>query len=125
MPSGDGTGPAGYGPMTGRSRGFCAGFSVPGSLNPIGRGFVGRGCGCGYYSRGRGYRHQFYTTGLPFWAREANPFEFAPGYNAKYSQESEAKVLSRKANFLKQELKAIEDRLNQLKAAEEENPTDK
>ncbi len=115
MPRGDGTGPAGYGPMTGRSRGFCAGFSVPGFLNPIGRGFAGRG---------RGYRHQFYATGLPFWVREANPFKFAPAYNAKYSQESEAEALLREANFLKQELKAIEDRLNQLKATEKENPTD-
>ncbi|MBN2210726.1 MAG: DUF5320 domain-containing protein, partial [Sedimentisphaerales bacterium] len=25
MPGGDGTGPAGFGPMTGRAAGFCAG----------------------------------------------------------------------------------------------------
>ena len=35
MPRGDGTGPAGLGPMTGRAAGFCAGYSVPGYMNPI------------------------------------------------------------------------------------------
>ena len=45
MPLGDGTGPAGLGPMTGRAAGFCAGFGVPGYMNPVaGRaGFYGAG----------------------------------------------------------------------------------
>jgi hypothetical protein len=45
MPFGDGTGPAGMGPMTGRAAGFCAGFPVPGYMNPMvgGAGFYGRG----------------------------------------------------------------------------------
>lgn len=34
MPWGNGTGPAGYGPMTGRAAGYCAGYPVPGYLNP-------------------------------------------------------------------------------------------
>ena len=34
MPGGDGTGPWGLGPMTGRGAGFCAGFNVPGFMNP-------------------------------------------------------------------------------------------
>ncbi len=33
MPGGDGTGPWGFGPMTGRGAGFCAGFPVPGYMN--------------------------------------------------------------------------------------------
>ena len=37
MPHGDGTGPAGLGPMTGRAAGFCAGYSVPGYMNPVAR----------------------------------------------------------------------------------------
>jgi len=43
MPLGDGTGPAGLGPMTGRAAGFCAGFPMPGYMNPaVGRaGFYG------------------------------------------------------------------------------------
>ena len=59
MPFGDGTGPRGLGPMTGRRAGFCAGFGRPGFNNPMpGRQFglgwgFGRGWGLG---RGRGWR---------------------------------------------------------------------
>ena len=64
MPLGDGTGPSGLGPMTGRAAGFCAGYPVPGYLNPIpGRGWFGvgrggfpRGGGRGrFFGRGRGW----------------------------------------------------------------------
>ena len=34
MPRGDGTGPMGMGPMTGRAAGFCAGYSAPGFMSP-------------------------------------------------------------------------------------------
>lgn len=34
MPRGDGTGPAGQGPMTGRAAGYCAGYNSPGYANP-------------------------------------------------------------------------------------------
>ena len=46
MPRGDGTGPMGMGPMTGRGAGFCAGFAVPGYANPIGYGFGFGRCIC-------------------------------------------------------------------------------
>lgn len=36
MPRGDRTGPAGRGPMTGRGAGYCAGYPVPGFMNPYG-----------------------------------------------------------------------------------------
>jgi hypothetical protein len=40
MPAGDGTGPLGFGPMTGRAAGYCAGYPVPGYMYPTpGRGF--------------------------------------------------------------------------------------
>ena len=38
MPGGDGTGPAGLGPMTGRAAGYCAGFPAPGFANAVPRG---------------------------------------------------------------------------------------
>jgi len=48
MPRGDGTGPAGMGPMTGRGAGYCAGYPVPGFMNPVGgRGYWGWGRGRG------------------------------------------------------------------------------
>ena len=78
MPRGDGTGPSGMGPMTGRAAGYCAGYPEPGYMNPgpaagyrtpyplsspaiaprfgRGRGF-GRGFGReGGFGRGRGGR---------------------------------------------------------------------
>ena len=43
MPAGDGTGPAGLGPMTGRAAGYCAGYPVAGYLNPMPRAGFGYG----------------------------------------------------------------------------------
>ena len=42
MPRGDGTGPAGKGPKTGRGLGYCAGYDSPG-YTKSGRGRRGRG----------------------------------------------------------------------------------
>ena len=47
MPGGNRTGPAGMGPMTGRAAGYCAGYPVPGYMNPYGGG-LGMGYGYGY-----------------------------------------------------------------------------
>ena len=54
MPLGDGTGPQGQGPMTGRAAGYCAGYGVPGYANPGPRG-GGRGYGRGWGGGGRGF----------------------------------------------------------------------
>lgn len=52
MPGGDGTGPVGMGPMTGRGMGYCAGFMRP--------GFANTGSGM---RRGRGFRRTFRIFG--------------------------------------------------------------
>jgi hypothetical protein len=64
MPRGDGTGPAGMGPMTGRAAGYCAGYDMPGYMNPYG-GRMGGGFGWG---RGRfwGYGHPAAFGGAPY-----------------------------------------------------------
>jgi hypothetical protein len=58
MPRGDGSGPQGFGPLTGRRAGFCAGYNMPGYANNVGGGFGrGRGFGGGMgmgFRRGRG-----------------------------------------------------------------------
>jgi hypothetical protein len=58
MPRGNGTGPLGKGPMSGRAAGTCAGNGKPAVAAPtdnkglgLSRGGRGRGCGCG---KGRG-----------------------------------------------------------------------
>lgn len=86
MPGGDGTGPAGMGPMTGRAAGYCAGYPVPGFMNPIPRrGFWGGGRGGG----GRGRRNWFYATGMPGWARAGYGYP-AFGGAAPYSMPDDA-----------------------------------
>ncbi|NQS89899.1 DUF5320 domain-containing protein [Patescibacteria group bacterium] len=62
MPRGNGTGPMGMGPMTGRAAGYCAGFPTAGFMNPMG-GRLGLGLGRG---RGRGFRpYPYYGAGYP------------------------------------------------------------
>ncbi len=140
MPAGDGTGPLGAGPMTGRAAGYCAGFSVPGYMNPwpggargywrTGRGF-GRGLGFGRgFSRGfgRGYRHWYRATGLPGWMRFGGYWPGAavpwPGaYQAQNvsatARQSELDDLKAQAGELEQELQAIRDRIAELETSEE------
>jgi len=43
MPRGDGTGPTGLGPRTGRGLGPCAGYPAPGYTKPRARRFPGFG----------------------------------------------------------------------------------
>lgn len=88
MPRGDGTGPMGMGPMTGREAGFCAGFAVPGYANSF-------GCGFGF-GRGRGFRQRYYATAF---------FE---------SYVDEKNFLKKQAKFLEDRLEEIKKRLDEL-----------
>lgn len=68
MPWGDGTGPWGLGPMTGRGFGYCAGYPHPGFVVPFPRGGRWFWWGRGFWGRGRGWRwfwRLFYW--LPFY----------------------------------------------------------
>jgi len=56
MPGGNGTGPAGTGPKTGKAMGVCAGFKVSGYANPGSRRGSGMGLGrSDRMGRGRGF----------------------------------------------------------------------
>lgn len=113
MPSGNGTGPAGTGPMTGRAAGFCAGYQSPGYMNPVGgRGYFGRGRGFGGRGGGRGWRNQFYATGLPGWARGG----FGPrqGLTPAQTAEQELEDLKQQAEFLQGDLSQINKRIEQV-----------
>jgi len=85
MPRGDGTGPTGLGPMTGRAVGFCAGYPVPGYMNPVaGRtGFYGHVTpaigpyGAGTYGNGAVYGVPYAGYGNPWLGRG---FGFARGF---------------------------------------------
>jgi hypothetical protein len=108
MPGGDGTGPMGMGPMTGRAAGYCAGYPTPGYTSGFGgRGFWGWGRGRGG-GGGRGRRNWFYATGLPFWARAAGAFFGAP------SAEQERDILRQQSQQLQESLNAINRRIEDL-----------
>ncbi len=142
MPAGDRTGPLGAGPMTGRAAGFCAGYGAPGYANPRPGGGIGywragrvlcRGLGLGRgfgLARGfaRGYRHWYWATGLPGWARAGGYWPGAavpwPGaYQAQNvsatARQSELDDLKAQADELEQELQAIRDRIAELETSEE------
>lgn len=98
MPGFDGTGPVGFGPMTGWGRGFCI---EPGwSCNPR------YGWGGGY---GRGWRHRFWATGVPgrMWRRARYDYPY-------FTVEEESEWLKQEAQFLENELEAIRKRIDEL-----------
>ena len=114
MPAGDGTGPQGLGPRTGRSAGYCAGYPNPGYMNPIpGRGFgFGRGWG-----RGRGG-----GRGFGWGWRGAHPYAYGapyygPAYGPEPTTEEEMGILKEQSELLKQQLKDVQDRINGLESA--------
>jgi hypothetical protein len=122
MPFGDGTGPLGLGPMTGRGAGYCAGYPVPGFMNPyvpgFGRGFFRRRAFYGYpyfgFGRGRGFGRGF------FWRRFAlygYPYTASlyPTYSASnLNPEEEKKLLLEETKILQEQLAEIKKRLNEL-----------
>ncbi len=89
MPGGDGTGPMGFGPGTGRGAGYCRGYSLPGYANPV----------PGYRRwRGFGYPHP-----RPY--RRAVP--------------SEKMFLERQAEYLREQLRLLEDGLGDISGPKE------
>ena len=133
MPGGDGTGPGGMGPMTGRAAGFCAGYGMPGYANPVGGRGLGFGFGYGFgrggWGRGggRGYRNQFYATGLTGWQRAglgypafgvmAPPMAPAAPYAPAMSNNQQLDALKGQAEYLEDALDGIRKRIEQLEAA--------
>ncbi|MBN2073057.1 MAG: DUF5320 domain-containing protein [Actinobacteria bacterium] len=129
MPRGDGTGPAGMGPMTGRAAGYCAGYSVPGFANPAGGRFfgAGRGLSGGRGGRGRGYRNWYQSTGLAGWQRyntgmpawggsyvaPVNPYADPYAYQG-VTPDDEKEMLKEQADLLKQQMKDVQARMDEL-----------
>ena len=119
MPGGDGTGPDGLGPMTGRAAGYCAGYPGPGYMNPIrGRG-RGRGWGWGR-GRGRGWgRHGWGWAGAyPYaYAAPYYPPAYADNpYAAELTPKQEADMLKDQAKAMQDEIKLINERISELES---------
>ena len=110
MPRGDGTGPMGYGPMTGRALGYCAGYGVPGYANP---GFGPRA----WYGRGRG-RGLGYGRGLGLGYGRAYRWGCVPPYPAygyfPAGVVDDREALRREADYLKGQIDALSGRLAEI-----------
>ena len=130
MPWGDRTGPWGRGPMTGRGAGYCAGYDMPGNINPDvpgygrGRGFgPGRGMGRGFgrgMCWGRGFRRRFWREPYPDPYYRPEPI-YHPYYGPEFKEpdpEEEKTYLKNLAEALEKEIKAIKDRLKELTTTE-------
>jgi hypothetical protein len=121
MPRGDTTGPWGAGPMTGRAAGYCAGYSVPGYMNPIGG--YGRGWGRG---RSRGFGRGWGRGRLVY----PQPIAVQPAYQPAYQPiaqpqtpeheiaalENYQKSLEAEKSDLEQEMGGVKARIEELKA---------
>ena len=99
MPRGDGTGPMGMGPLTGRGMGYCIGAGYPGNVRGGGR-FFGRGFGMG---RGMG-RGVFWGTAPVF----------GGSFPAPVSAEQEKAVLENQVLAMEQNLAELKKRLSEI-----------
>lgn len=90
MPRGDGTGPMGLGPMTGRRMGYCAGYNRPGYM----------GVGFGRYPR-------------RFWG-----YPIPVNYSPWYDKDTEKDYLQQEAKNLERQLDDIKKRLDGLNKEE-------
>jgi len=125
MPRGDRTGPWGAGPMTGRAAGYCAGYPVPGYMNPgrgYGRGF-GRGWGRGFgRGWGRGFGRGWYAYPPPAIVQPAYPQVYPPAPQPQTPEQEIAALenyhkdlVAEKAD-LEQEMDGVKARIEELKA---------
>ncbi len=118
MPRGNRTGPWGAGPMTGRAVGYCAGYPVPGFMNPgrgYGRGF-GRGFGRGW---GRGFGRGWYAYTPPVIVQPAYPQVYpksqSPEQEVAALESYQKELVGEKAD-LEKEMDDIKARIEELKA---------
>ena len=120
MPGGDGTGPGGMGPMTGRAAGFCAGYSVPGYANPVGGRGMGMGMGWGRgrgggFGRGRDFGRAGY--GFPAYGAAVNPYAYSGvPFAPTVAPQQELDGLKGQAEYLEDALNGIKKRIEELES---------
>ena len=124
MPRGDRTGPAGFGPMTGRGLGYCAGYDTPGYTKGPGMG-LGRGWGRGGgYGRGLAWRRGggrgfggSWGYGTPMYGPPVVPptaYMPPPTYMPPTTPETQVAMLKQEKDYLESEMENIKNVLNDI-----------
>ncbi|MCP4752679.1 MAG: DUF5320 domain-containing protein [Proteobacteria bacterium] len=113
MPGGNGTGPAGTGPLSGRGMGYCAKHSASGFADPNCRPRCGRGLGFGFR---RGYdRGRFGPAWLSPQEANHDPDRIdGPSYPAAPTRREEREWLLNEARDVEETLKNIKKRIAEL-----------
>ncbi len=115
MPGGNGTGPTGFGPMTGRAAGFCAGFGRPGFMTP------GPGKGMGFGFRGGGRRRR--GAWCAPWAAPGAAWQSwgpqAAGF-AGPTRQQEREMLQDQIQHMENTLSELRQRLTELEAEKQQ-----
>lgn len=106
MPFGDGTGPQGQGPQTGRGLGYCSGSNTPGHTKLGFRRGYGRARG--------GFRNCFHSTS--FFGRQRVP-KNTPSWDEPQNSEQEKQALASQLQSLKNQAQKIEQRLQDLEGS--------
>ncbi|MBN2426348.1 MAG: DUF5320 domain-containing protein [Calditrichaceae bacterium] len=116
MPLGDRTGPLGYGPMTGRASGYCAGYPGPGYINLS----SGWGFGFGRGRRGRG--NWFLGAGRGWWPQTVYGYPYHRDYlyKTEISKEDEIELLKRQADQMQKMLSEVNRRMQELESDKKE-----
>jgi len=129
MPGGNGTGPTGLGPMTGRGAGFCAGYAAPGYVNSAGGRGMGMGWGRGRgggFGRGRGFGWGRAGYGFPAYGSAVNPYAYGGAVNPyayggapftpTVAPQQELDSLKGQAEYLEDSLGGIKKRIEELES---------
>ena len=108
MPRGDGTGPLGKGPMTGRTSRYCSGYGLPGYDNPFSRQGFGTG-----FDRGRGF-WDGWGCGRRFMNRGARFFGWLP-YGEDTIPPGMTPTLGAKKRFLEGQAEVLQGQLDEIR----------
>ncbi|MFW9877143.1 MAG: DUF5320 domain-containing protein [Candidatus Thorarchaeota archaeon] len=117
MPSGDRTGPRGFGPRTGRGLGYCAGYDTPGYTKGPGMGRGGAWGRGGGWGRGRGGmwgRGYGYGRGWGWDYRSPAYIPYTQVVSPQVSTENQLSMLKQEKEYLEADLNSIKNAIDEL-----------
>jgi len=110
---GDGTGPEGLGPQTGRGIGYCTGNVVPGFQNTtVPRLGLGR---ASFRGRGGRFRNLYNGTGLTRWQQNATSTTTI-GTQQTITKTQQLDALKKQAELIKNELDNITRQIREIES---------